>query len=267
MAVTLAPCAWDPIACGCDLPGYGDAEESGEEPDQSVVYAVETSQFILWALSGRQFGCCELTFRPCRRECDTGLEGGPWGAYLKDGLWYNMPCRQCASPCSCNEVCEIRLPHAPACDVTEVIMDGQVLDPSKWRLEDNEWLVVTDGCFPDCQDMAASLGQPGTWGVTYEYGTPVPTAGRRAVGALACEILKACRNDSGCCLPKRTQSFSRQGISAVMLDPFEFFDKMRTGIYEVDLFLMAVNPAGRPSAARVMSPDSLPRAHHVWPDV
>jgi hypothetical protein len=261
-----APCGWDPIPCGCELPGYGDDEESGVEPDPSVVYAVETAQFVMWALSGRQFGACELTLRPCRRDCRSGAEG-PWGARLVDGSWVNLPCRSCGTRCSCVDVCEVRLPFAPAGEVVSVVFDGEELEADQYWLEDSEWLVLATsaGCWPDCQDMSVSLGEAGTYGVTYTQGVAVPTAGKRAVGALACEILKACSNDSSCCLPKRTQSYNRQGMSVVLIDPMEFFDKGRTGIYEVDLFLNAVNPEGRPSGARVMSPDSEPRMRNVWP--
>jgi hypothetical protein len=249
--VQNAPCSWDAIPCGCDL----------DLNDQATAYAVETASYVLWALSGRQFGCCELTVRPCRRSCAGGLADGAWGARLVDGSWVNLPCRSCAGPCACSEVCEVRLPHAPACGVTEVIVDGSLLAEGQWRLEDREWLVLEEGagCFPDCQDMSLPLGAPGTYGISWTYGTPPPTAGRRAVGALACEILKACRNDSSCCLPKRTQSFNRQGVSAVLIDPFEFFDRKRTGIYEVDLFLLAANPLGRTAPARILSPDMDPR--------
>ena len=244
-------CSWDPIPCGCDL----DLE------DESTVYAVETASYILWALSGRQFGCNELTVRPCKRDCLQGSESGEWGARLVDGQWINLSCRNCSGPCACSEVCELRLPHAPAHSVTSVILDGVSISSALWRLEDREWLVLdpSAGCFPACQDMSLRLGEVGTYGVTWAYGTPPPVAGRRAVGALACEILKACRNDSSCCLPKRTQSFNRQGITAVMLDPFEFFDRKRTGIYEVDLFLLAANPEGRVASARILSPDMDPR--------
>lgn len=261
MAAPAAPCNWDVIECGCDLSLT--LGESGAELDQSTQYAIEVATFVLWALSGRQFGTCELSFRPCRQDCQSGLEDGAWGARLRDGNWINLPCRSCAGACACTEVCEVRIPATPANSVTEVIMNGVVLDETLYRLEDSEWLVLSAeaGCFPSCQDMSVPLGDAGSWGVRFTQGIEPPTAGKRAAGALACEILKACKNDSSCCLPKRTQSFTRQGISAVMLDPMEFFERNRTGIYEVDLFLIAVNPDGRSRAARIVSPDSAPRLH------
>lgn len=257
---TAAPCDWDVIECGCTL--ALDPEESGFS--ETDLYAVEMATFVLWALSGRQFGCCELSFRPCRRDCRSGLEGGPWGARLVDGAWINLPCKSCSGACACSEVCEVRIPNAPVCSIEEVVLDGVVIDESLYRLEDDSWLVLLPeaGCFPSCQDMSVPLGEPGTSGVRYTWGTPVPTAGRRAAGALACEIVKACRG-TACALPKRTATYSLMGTPVPMLDPMEFFDKGRTGIYEVDLFLSAVNPLGRMAGARVMSPDSEPRSRDM----
>lgn len=265
MAPPLAPCNWYPLPCGCDLPGYGADGESGAGPDDPTRYAVETAQYVLWALSGRQFGTCEVTVRPCRSDCSGGATAA-WGARLVDGSWVNLPCRSCVGGCSCVDVCEVRLPFTPVYRVLDVYADGALLAEDLWRLEDQAWVVLDPAaaCFPECQDMSVALGQPGTWGVVFEHGTPPPVAGRRAVGALACEILKACRGDSKCGLPKRTQQWTANGVTAVMIDPFEFFDKQRTGIYEVDLFLAAANPEGRSRAARIVSPDAGDRPRAVW---
>jgi hypothetical protein len=247
-----APCSWPVIACGCELD-----EESGVDPNPQIQQAIEYASYVLWALSGRQFGCCSLTFRPC---VPPGLLGAdsPWGARLVDGRWINLPCRSCSSGCGCANLCEVRLPLRPVCSVAEVVADGVVLGEADWRIEGGSWLVLSEGvpCFPREQDLSLPLGEPGTWGITYSYGTEPPVAGQRAAGALACEIIKACDPEAGSCLPKRTQTIVRQGISAVLIDPMEFFDRQRTGIYEVDLFLAAANPHGRSRAARVASPDA-----------
>ena len=44
-------------------------------------------------------------------------------------------------------------------------------------------------------------------------------------------------------------------MSFTLLDPQDFLDKGRTGIYEIDLMLSALNPAGALKRARVFSPD------------
>jgi len=45
------------------------------------------------------------------------------------------------------------------------------------------------------------------------------------------------------------------GASYTLLDPLTFLDKGRTGVYYVDLFLAAVNPAGLIRRAQVISSD------------
>jgi hypothetical protein len=51
------------------------------------------------------------------------------------------------------------------------------------------------------------------------------------------------------------QSITRQGISMAILDPFDFLDNGRTGVYQFDLWLATVNPTGLPRRSRVFSPD------------
>ena len=42
------------------------------------------------------------------------------------------------------------------------------------------------------------------------------------------------------------------------IDPFEMLDKGRTGVYLVDMWLMAENPGGRYRSARIYRADALP---------
>ena len=48
---------------------------------------------------------------------------------------------------------------------------------------------------------------------------------------------------------------ARQGVSATFIDPALFLDRGMTGVYEMDLFVRAYNPAGIARDARVWSPD------------
>ena len=63
--------------------------------------------------------------------------------------------------------------------------------------------------------------------------------------SLMCELAKACYTDQACRLPQRVTSITREGVTLAMLDPFEMLDKGRTGLFEVDLWLEAVNRAAR----------------------
>lgn len=256
MPITSPPCDWPVQPCG-PLP----EEESGEVYEELRAAATE----VLWALSGRQFGCCPVIYRPCRADCVGQADPLPWGGYLSDGKWYNYPCRSCGDRCSCSELCEVRLPGG-VCDVTEVTVDGVALGESEYRVDDLSWLVRQGvGCWPTCQDMSKPLGEEGTWGVTYTRGTPVPAGGQRAAGQLMSELWLACENDDKCILPRRVQIFVRGGQPLIALDPMSFLKEGKTGLYFVDLWLAAVNPEARPAAARVISPDAPLGRETTWP--
>lgn len=255
MPTETAPCPWPVTPCG-PLPAEA-------EPEYAELQATATD--VLWALSGRQYGCCEFALRPCRYPCEDSSSGS-WGARLRDGAWINLPCGRCAGDsCSCTEVCEVRLPR-PVCTITEVLIDGEILDPSAYRVDNVDLLVRTDGgCWPLCQAMALPPTEVGTWQVSGTSGIPVPAAGQRALGELMSELWKACCGDGGCCLPKRVQSILTPSGPIPLLDPMIFLDKGKTGLYFTDLWLSAVNPQGRPSSARVLSPDSPNHRMTTWP--
>lgn len=250
---TQAPCGWTLQPCG-PLPA---------EDDPAYEAITSAAADVLWALSGRRFGCCERTVRPCRRSCAEQAHGWPH-AYLDAGSWVNASCMACGSECGCSLISELFLP-GPVCSIVDVVVDGVSVTGAA-RVDDQTWLVRTDGGrWPTCQDMAAPLGDPGTFSVTYTVGTPLPPAGQRAFGEMSSELWKACGGDDSCCLPKRVQSVVRRGISFAMLDHMEFLKDGRTGLYFTDLWLASVNPLSRPEAARVISPDSPTYRSQSWP--
>jgi hypothetical protein len=95
--------------------------------------------------------------------------------------------------------------------------------------------------------------------ITYAYGIPVPTAGKMAARKLAIEFARLWAGDEMCELPQRVTSVSRQGVSYTILDNQEFIDELRTGLYEIDLFLKVVNPDNARRKSKVFSVDQ-PRA-------
>lgn len=103
---------------------------------------------ILHAFSGRQFGLCPVTYRPCRDDCaresrivwDYTPGGGLVEPRLDGGKWFNNICGTCVTDCSCTEVCEVTLP-GPVESVVSVTIDGQVLDPGEYRLDNHRKLV------------------------------------------------------------------------------------------------------------------------------
>ncbi|MYZ38432.1 MULTISPECIES: hypothetical protein [unclassified Streptomyces] len=226
---------------------------------------------ILDSLTGHQFGQCPVTVRPCGPKCQgyggymtwpvgwPGASGSgmPWMLPYIDGAgaWRNCLCGK--GGCSCRARCEVPIP-GPA-TVTEVRVDGIVLDPSAYRLDNGHLLVRTDGeCWPDCQDMNVGITEAGSFAVTLSPGLPLPPAGAIAAGELACEFAKACSGDASCALPQQLQSLSRQGINVQVVDPQAITGDGLTGIANVDLWIRSVNPTSKRQRSRVHSPDVTP---------
>ncbi|MFF5655199.1 hypothetical protein [[Kitasatospora] papulosa] len=253
---------------------------AAEDVDQAVIDRQRRiATTILFNLSGRRWGpSCPYTVRPCRRRCldDAPLTigsgigaGAPWVPYLgRDGQWRNASVCGCKSDCSCGELCEVRL-EGPVHDVIGVEVDGVTLPATAYRVDDAGLLVRTDGgCWPDCQDMGAPVGDPGTFAVHYRLGLPLDDAAEAAFSALVCHLLKGCSGAGGPCgckIPKNVTRMTRQGVEQDFADPTLIYSEMRTGIPEVDLWLVTVNPYRQTSPSRVYSPDyRRPRAQ-TWP--
>ena len=222
--------------------------------------AVDSASFVLFHLSGRKYGGVH---KITEEYCQVGLDQiwastyyGPYGRpmlpgpsgypmmypELRYGVITNRVGGQCGS-CGCTHL--LRLRGGPVLNVTSVKVGGKDLDPSAYDIYDHSFIASPDECWLTCDDVE----------VTYEYGTPPPALGRIAAKALADQYLLAMAGDDDCTLPQRVTQISRQGVSWTLLDPQEFLDKGRTGIYQVDLFLATVNPDGAKMRARVFSPD------------
>ncbi len=122
------------------------------------------------------------------------------------------------------------LRHYP---VRQIIAVDNTANVNDYYLTDYRYLTTAPGSL--CR-MSFGLT------VTYVYGTPPPISGRFAARAFAEEILKSVTDPEACQLPQRVTSVTRQGMSFTMLDPQDFLEQGRTGVYAVDLFLSAVNP-------------------------
>lgn len=271
-----APCNW-PLATEC-CPKWD--EMGAELQSRAASWATE----ILWMLSGRIFGLCEVTVRPCAARCAVpqgttyqGFAGnamigsgmvGLWTPSLIDGAWVNCSCMS-----DCCTVCDLDLPFGPASEIVSIQIDGAVLEPrhladpnnleseslATYRIDSYDRLVRLDGgCWPTCQDLSLPLTEEGTWAITYNFGVPVPVAGQVAAAELACEFAKACEGDSTCKLPSRVQSITRQGVTMTMLDTLsDLWQTGRTGLFNVDLWLSAVNPHGLRERGAVYTPELL----------
>ncbi|OLT33671.1 hypothetical protein BJF84_21285 [Rhodococcus sp. CUA-806] len=145
----------------------------------------------------------------------------------------------------------------PVESVEKVLIDGETLAPSSYRVKNRRWLIRVDGdVWPQNQNLRAPDDADGSFTVEYLRGVPVPKAGLIAAADLACDFL---RSHSGggkdCRIPSRAQSVSRSGVDVQLIDPYMLFDQGLTGIPSVDIWIAAVNPTRARSRSRVYSPD------------
>ena len=220
--------------------------------------AIQVASNLLWAMSGRKYtGETIVTERyTCTlRNNRMGPSTKTNSPILFGGDVYNIPTGDYdeyseltadgISPDS-----RIKLRGRP---VTEIISmrnrHGKIMDPSSYYLVDHSTIHV----------RAGTPWTPCNTEITYKYGIPVPTAGKMAARKLAIEFARLWSGDEMCELPQRVTSVSRQGVSYTILDNQEFIEELRTGLYEIDLFLKTVNPDNARRKSKVFSPDQ-PRA-------
>lgn len=234
-------------------------------------YAVQAASEILYFASGQRFDTCQVTLRPCRKECygdgwnrlsagwwDVGGGWGPWPALI-NGLWYNITCGSCGTDCSCSIVSETLLP-GPVREIAQVTVDGVVLDPvTDYRLDDYRKLVRLGGDqWPLCNNLNLGITAEGTWSVTAIYGEPMPTLGKFAMGQLLCQIIADVLGDD-CALPDNVTNVTRQGLSFTLDEVSELIKSGFTGLKYVDQFVQRYNPnnlAARPRLYDVDGPNS-----------
>lgn len=247
-------------------------------------YALSASQ-IMFDLSGRLFaGRCQKTARPCRQDCYCGMQVlsrghviGPWDLGWN---WMGNSWGCNGDPCGCAPLSRVKLSGYPVREIIEVKIDGVVVDPATYRLDNWRWLTRmrdpadpgTALSWPSCQITDLPDTEEGTFSVEYSYGQDPPIGGQDAAAALACQLYKACSSSGGgadCEIPTNAVRVTRQGvtidkeaISAL------FFGKngnngWQTGIRQVDAFLNSVNKSGMQQRPRTWSPDA-PRFAPVY---
>jgi hypothetical protein len=234
--------------------------------------AVTIATDIIWALSGRRFGLCEVEIRPCRRQCYDSWPSG-WSEWwfgaswptpaLIGGQWFNLICGSCGDNCSCSALSEVVMPGRVD-SIVEIVIDGSPMATGSYRVDDSRILVRTDGgSWPRCNDLSKNAGESGTWSITALFGEEVPESGQWAVGELACQISRALVGED-CRLPQNITQLVRQGVTISMPDPRELFDDGLTGLYLADMFIRTYNPHGLVRRAKTYSVDG-PRARRVSP--
>lgn len=223
--------------------------------------ATEASE-MLFQLSGRQFpGECEKTARPCS-DCGCNWQVLSRGFVVWPGMWgywdwglgswsYND------NPWGCRPLSRVKLSGYPVKEISEVKINGDVVDASDYRLDQQRYLTRLDGgWWPGCQNLSLPDTDSGTWSVTYTYGADPPQLGLSAAAQLGCELYKACAGQA-CALPTGVTRTTRQGVTIEKLafTTWAYLPASRirggrapgwqTGMPLVDAFLNTMNPTGR----------------------
>ncbi|QWY82767.1 head-tail adaptor [Arthrobacter phage SilentRX] len=234
-----------------DWPEAASAAKAAADPE-TVARAEQLAGASLRMLTLNRVGGNPITVMPCNRTCTSPV--------MRREMFLPMPylssadlksCN-CSMGCSCSAVNAVELAR-PVGDIVEVKVDGVVLDPSEYRVEDGNKLIRNGG-----KRWPACAGENFT--VTYLNAAAVDAMGAYAGGVLAWEWLKAMTDKRNCRLSSRATAVSRQGVS-MELTP-GLFPEGTTGIEEVDIYVRMWNPHGWKVAPRVYSLDT-PRQRQV----
>lgn len=207
--------------------------------------AVQTASLVLYKLSGEKYTGIHTVTEVYTADVTQPNVTNP---ALITGNMYNLP-----------KFAEgqrnLRLRNNPVRSIVSVTYQGRELDPSEYSLRNNSYIVQKNS-IPWVLNNVQELE------VTYTFGTPIPSAGKRAAARLANELILSDMGSAQCALPERISSVTRQGVSYTVLDPQEFISNGRVGIYEIDLFLAAVNPSKAKKRPKVFLAGG-PRAERV----
>lgn len=250
------PCGWEITSCGC---GACWDTYTPEVRETAAALAIG----VMWAATARQYGQCTVVVQPCHksallREYQTYPVSHPdyGSAYVQSGIWRNS-CTGSDQEADCCSGCEVDLegPTSTA-GITEITINGAILAPASYIVQNGNILVRTDGeCWPTCVNYSQQT--PPAFEVEYLKGTPIPLHVQKATERLACEFAKACAG-SGCALPRRLRSLTRQGVEVSVEELSTKPGEIRTGIPEVDMIIALENPHGRSQRSIVLTPDIQP---------
>jgi hypothetical protein len=243
------------------------------------------SEILFTATGGRYPGECERAVRPCARAPE-GFWPAPWPLWWPGGVpvpllgpgtslwewqrsWGDCGCGLSSGACSCGWLPQVTLGAFPITGITEVLIDGAVLNPDAYRVDERRWLVRVDGSgWPRCQHLERATTEEGTWQVEFTAGAAPPRAGAIAARLYAIEIAKSLSGCDDCQLPDRVASILRQGTTVTFRDPTQLLNAGLTGVPLVDTWVQAENGGRRAHVpATITSPDVLrsTRRQEPWP--
>jgi hypothetical protein len=242
------PCT--PWITGADLAGRPDIADSVRDTGV-LTSAATTASGILFVSSGRQWTglCGPTTVRP--------ISGGQFDAGpSRLPLSGPIDSMQAASNSVGLADQGLKIGLYPIRSIVQIKIDGAVLSPTKYRLDEGRYIERRDGNpWPSWQRLDFDDTQVGTFSVTVTHGADPPAAGVDAASALGAELAKS-RAGLPNRLPQRLTSLTRQGVTMAVLDPMAFLEKGLTGVYETDLWIQSVNPHKQTRRPAVWSPDT-----------
>lgn len=240
--------------------------------DQILASAAMSASEILYQLSGQVYTgeCGPVTIRPVARPTDTDTRDwaalSPLGWFSSWGMCsaYGSYTPGVVSHHGCSNPPEIELGAYPVTEIVQVLIDGVVIPADEYELRNHRTLirmrpsasaVPTERYgWPTCQSGDLPDTQQGTFSITYEYGSPPPESGKLAALKLA-EYIALPQLGDTTRYPKRVKQVTRQGVTTSTTDATDMLKSGSIGIWEVDAFLLAVNPKRNQRQAAVWSPD------------
>lgn len=269
----------EPWATAADV--YAAGEKYAGLDAYTLADWLEVSSSLLWRKTGKRYpGVCTDLVRPCGRSYgsrnapvwhgaagDLGDGGGDWRWFSS---WGYCGCdRPLGRGCSCSGPSQITLGRTPIVEILEVTIDGDVLDPGEYRVDDFRWLVRlpdSDGTrhsWPCCQRLDLPLTDEDTFGILFSYGRTPPPEGVLAAAIVAGEFAL---DASGlpCNLPAELTRASRQNLDFAIVTPSS--DVWEQMPLPVRMAVETMNPHGLDRSPKVWTPDLDPSPPTVRPD-
>jgi hypothetical protein len=227
----------DPWITWQDVDNVGNPAALGPVGQGIVLQAASD---LMWQLSGRQFGLWRVTARPIPF-CGHYMAWAPaWWGYPG----WAAPSAQHWRPCSCNYYPYVHLGRAPIASIQSVRVDGAVVDPSTYRVDEHNYLVHLDGTsWPMCSNLLDASDQPGVFEVSWTYGVQVPVTGKTACALLAVRLSYELAEDEACAIPVNASNVTAEGVT-IRLDTSAMAENGRTGMLIPDMWLESVCPGG-----------------------
>ena len=223
------------------------AEDTAYPESPYAQTAVDYATFVLYKLTGEKYPGVSRATETYVSESRRAYFQDPTAAEALGASTRNA----IGIPASIQYPQRLYLRGTPVHEVTSVQYGKRVLAPEEYTLFNRRFLKLSAGVAWNysCDNIGVT--------VDYSYGMLPPKAGILAASTLANELLlllgEGRTPGAECRIPERVRSISREGISFDMIDPQEFMDDGRTGIWEIDLFIRTANPSRAKKQPRLLS--------------